>query len=359
MENPAQSFILKVNPKTIKKFAKWSITVFALLVFLAILPAIKSVVTIVIIALFLAFLLDPVVNFLENNGINRLWAVFLVFSFIVFLGVLGFKFLAPIISNEIQDMRLSLENQSPSEIFSNLQNKLGNKIPFLANPEVQNELNAKIGELLTGFFQKSFSMVVSLFSVVVTMIMVTFITFFFLKDGRRMNKTVVSWVPNRYFEMALIILHKTSTQLGRYIRGQLLVASIVGTLCIIALNLLNIRYSFFIGALAGLANMIPYFGPIVGAVPAIIIALIDTGSFGAVAAVAVAFASIQLFENIFVSPFIVSKSVELHPLTIIIVILIGGQLMGIFGMLLAVPTTSIIKVTAQELYWGLKNYRIF
>ncbi|MFQ6114113.1 MAG: AI-2E family transporter, partial [bacterium] len=63
--------------------------------------------------------------------------------------------------------------------------------------------------------------------------------------------------------------------------------------------------------------------------------------------------------NIFVSPFIVSKSVELHPLTIIIMILIGGQLLGIFGMLLAVPVASIIKVTAQELYWGLKNYRIF
>ncbi len=172
-----------------------------------------------------------------------------------------------------------------------------------------------------------------------------------------MKKTVVSWVPNRYFEMTLIILHKTGTQLGRYIRGQLLVASIVGSLSIFALYLLEIKYAFFIGAMAGLANMIPYFGPIVGAVPAIIMALIhNDGSLEIVAVVAVAFATIQLFENIFVSPFIVSKSVELHPLTVIIVILIGGQLVGIFGMLLAVPTASIIKVTR---YKSLKNKCVY
>ncbi|MFQ5865807.1 MAG: AI-2E family transporter [bacterium] len=357
-QKPAQSLTIQVRPKTIKRLTMWGVVLFALAAIVAIIPAVKSVVTIVIVALFLAFLLDPVVNFMENRGVDRLWAVILVFSFIVFLAALGFKFLSPIIFKEIQEIQLGIENQSPSEIISHLNKKLGSIIPVLASPAVQSELNAKISQALTGFFQKSFSMLVGLFSAVVSMVMVAFITFFFLKDGRRMKKTVISWVPNRYFEMALNIVHKTSSQLGRYIRGQLVVASIVATLCIVALYLLNIRYYFFIGAVAGLANMIPYFGPIVGAVPAIIIALIDTGSFGAVAAVAVAFACIQLFENVFVSPFIVSKSVELHPLTIIIVILIGGQLMGIFGMLLAVPTAGIVKVTAHELYLGLKNYRI-
>jgi predicted PurR-regulated permease PerM len=359
MEKPAQSFIINFNPRIIRRIAKWGVLLFAFLGLLVVMPALKSVVIIVIIALFLAFLLDPVVNFMENRGVHRLWAVILVFSFILFLTAVGFKYLFPVIFNEIEEMRLGIENESPSEIISNMINKLGNKISILENPAVQNEINAKISELLTGFFQKSFSMVAGFFSAVVSAVMVAFITFFFLKDGRRMKKTVISWVPNRYFEMSLNILHKTSNQLGRYIRGQLLVATVVGALSITALYLLNIRYCFFIGAVAGLANMIPYFGPIVGAVPAVIIALIDTGSLGAVAAVAVAFAFIQLFENVFVSPFIVSKSVELHPLTIIIVILIGGQVMGIFGMLLAVPTASIIKVAAHELYLGLKNYRIF
>ncbi|MFQ6113739.1 MAG: AI-2E family transporter, partial [bacterium] len=291
MEKPDQSLTIQVNPKALRRFAKWGIVLLALLAVLSFIPALKSVIIILVAALFLAFLLDPVVNFIENRGVDRLWAVILVFSLIVFLVALGFKFLSPVLFKEFHEMRLGIENQSPGEIISHLTKKLGSKVSFLASPAVQNELNAKISEALTAFFQKSFSMVVSLFSAVVSMVMVAFVTFFFLKDGRRMKKTVISWVPNRYFEMSLNILHKTSTQLGRYIRGQLLVASIVGTLCIIALYLLDIRYCFFIGAVAGLANMIPYFGPIVGAVPAIIIALIDTGSFGAVAAVAVAFAS--------------------------------------------------------------------
>ncbi|MCH8956852.1 AI-2E family transporter [candidate division KSB1 bacterium] len=355
MEQPSVLSV-RFNPGTIKKIIGGFVLTLGFVALLILIPILQSVVTILIIAFFLALILNPIVNFIENRGIARLLASVLVFAMIIFLGGVGFKFLAPRITNEIKQLSSGLNEQSPGETLQKLQENLGDKIPFLSNPMIQKELKKKIDDLV----KKSFSMVVNVLSAVVSIIMLAFITFFLLKDGRRMKKTVVSWVPNRYFEMTLIILHKTGTQLGRYIRGQLLVASIVGSLSIFALYLLEIKYAFFIGAMAGLANMIPYFGPIVGAVPAIIMALIhNDGSLEIVAVVAVAFATIQLFENIFVSPFIVSKSVELHPLTVIIVILIGGQLVGIFGMLLAVPTASIIKVTAQELHWGLKNYRMF
>lgn len=355
MEQPSVLSV-RFNPGTIKKIIGGFVLTLGFVAVLILIPILQSVVTILIIAFFLALILNPIVNFIENRGIARLLASVLVFAMIIFLGGVGFKFLAPRITNEIKQLSSGLNEQSPGETLQKLQENLGDKIPFLSNPMIQKELKKKIDDLV----KKSFSMVVNVLSAVVSIIMLAFITFFLLKDGRRMKKTVVSWVPNRYFEMTLIILHKTGTQLGRYIRGQLLVASIVGSLSIFALYLLEIKYAFFIGAMAGLANMIPYFGPIVGAVPAIIMALIhNDGSLEIVAVVAVAFATIQLFENIFVSPFIVSKSVELHPLTVIIVILIGGQLVGIFGMLLAVPTASIIKVTARELHWGLKNYRIF
>ena len=355
MEQPSVLSV-RFNPGTIKKIIGGFVLTLGFVAVLILIPILQSVVTILIIAFFLALILNPIVNFIENRGIARLLASVLVFAMIIFLGGVGFKFLAPRITNEIKQLSSGLNEQSPGETLQKLQENLGDKIPFLSNPMIQKELKKKIDDLV----KKSFSMVVNVLSAVVSIIMLAFITFFLLKDGRRMKKKVVSWVPNRYFEMTLIILHKTGTQLGRYIRGQLLVASIVGSLSIFALYLLEIKYAFFIGAMAGLANMIPYFGPIVGAVPAIIMALIhNDGSLEIVAVVAVAFATIQLFENIFVSPFIVSKSVELHPLTVIIVILIGGQLVGIFGMLLAVPTASIIKVTARELHWGLKNYRIF
>ncbi len=346
---------VRFNPGLIKKITIGLGLILGLAALLFLIPILQSVVTIIIIAFFLALILNPIVDFIENRGIARLLASVLVFAVILFMGGVGFKFLAPKIANEVKQLSSGVDDQSPGETLQKLQDNLGSKIPFLSNPTIQKELKTKINELL----KKTLSVVVNVLSAAVSIVMLAFITFFLLKDGRRMKKKVVSWVPNRYFEMTLIILHKTGTQLGRYIRGQLLVASIVGSLSIFALYLLEIKYAFFIGAMAGLANMIPYFGPIVGAVPAIIMALIhNDGSLEIVAVVAVAFATIQLFENIFVSPFIVSKSVELHPMTIIIVILIGGQLVVIFGMLLAVPAASIIKVTAQELHWGLKNYRI-
>ncbi|MFQ5676331.1 MAG: AI-2E family transporter [bacterium] len=354
MEQPTV-FSIRLNRRTTRRLAFSLIITAGIVAAVFLMPIVQSVAFLVIVALFLALILGPIVDFLENRGISRLLAAILVFAMIVFFGGFGFQFLAPRISHEIKELSASVDEQSPGQALQKLQQTLGDRIPLLANPMIQKELKERIHDLL----RKSFSMVVDVLSAVVSIVMLAFITFFFLKDGRRMKKAVVSWVPNRYFEMTLMILHKTGTQLGRYIRGQLLVAFIVGALSTLALHLLGIRYAFFIGAIAGLANMIPYFGPLVGAIPAIIMALIDNnGSLEIVAAVAVAFATIQLFENIFVSPFIVSKSVEIHPLTIIIVILIGGQVLGIFGMLLAVPTTSIIKVTAQELHWGFKNYRI-
>lgn len=355
MTSPITSLTVNYTPKAVKKIAIWSGALLLFVALLIILPPLKSVVISLIIALFATMLLNPVVDFFENRGIDRLLAVVLVFMASIFLMVIAVKFFAPVVSHEIEQMSAGLQNQSPEEMALKFQERLGKAMPLMRNPLIQ----AKIKEQLDALLQKSLSLTIQMFSAVMDMVMLGFITFFFLKDGRRMKKAVVRWVPNRYFEMALIILHKTEQQLGKYLRGQLLVAIIVGALSVAALYLLHIRYYFFIGTMAGLANMIPYFGPVVGAVPAMIIALMDYGSFGPVAAVAVAFASIQLFENIFISPFIVSRSVELHPLSVIIVILIGGQLLGIFGMLLAVPVACILKVTIKELYWGFKNYRIF
>ncbi len=355
MDSPRQILALEIGPKRLRHLMKGLGILVALALLLVLLPALRSVLTLIVVALFLAFLLDPVVTFLENRGVQRWLASVLVFSALVFLAIVGFKFLAPVVSNEIHELSAGLEKHSSGDMMQNLQEKLGDKLPFLSNPLVQSELQARLNDLL----KSSLTVAVNILSAVVSMVMLAFVTFFFLKDGRRMKRAVVSWVPNRYFEMTLIILHKVSAQLGRYIRGQLLVSTIVGSLSVFALYLLEIRYFFFIGVLAGLANMIPYFGPIVGAVPAILVALVDKGTLGAVAGVAIAFACIQLFENVFISPVIVSRSVELHPLTIIIVIMIGGQLLGIFGMLLAVPAASIVKVTARELSWGFKNYRIF
>jgi len=154
------------------------------------------------------------------------------------------------------------------------------------------------------------------------------------------------------------ILHKTDQQLGGYLRGQFFDALIIGVLSIIALWILDVKYFMLIGIFAGLANMIPYVGPLVGGTAAVLVVLMDGGGGLEVLLVFAAFAAIQLTDNVLVQPLVVAKSVDLHPLIVIFAVIIGGQFFGILGMLLAVPVTGIIKVLISELYLGVRKYNL-
>jgi len=213
--------------------------------------------------------------------------------------------------------------------------------------------------LLTNILRNRRRTFLTLTSIAISLFLIPFMTFFLLKDGRRLKKSFIQSLPNRYFEMTISLLHKIECQLGSYIRGQMLVSLCIGVLSITALAILGVPYFLIIGAMAGLANMIPYFGPIVGAVPAIILNVIDKGSLSAALVVIMAFLLIRMIDDTLVSPNILGRSLEIHPLLVIIAIFIGGEMFGLMGLLLCIPVTGIIKVTIQELHWSFKHYRAF
>jgi predicted PurR-regulated permease PerM len=115
----------------------------------------------------------------------------------------------------------------------------------------------------------------------------------------------------------------------------------------IALLILNVKYSIIIGIFAGLANMIPYVGPVAGAVPAIVVTLVNGGSMITIIYIIIAFAIVQFIDNMIVQPIVLSKSVDLHPLIIVFAVLIGGKFFGLLGLLLAVPAAGMIKFHHQ------------
>jgi len=195
---------------------------------------------------------------------------------------------------------------------------------------------------------------------------VPFLTFFLIKDMRFFKRALIAKIPNKYFEMSLNVLQKVGNQVSKYIQGQALDAFIVGCLSVLGLFIINLVFDnpvsqfVFIGMIAGVANLIPYLGPIVGAVPALLIAVISNPpNLGVVLLwIIITFILVQVIDNSFVSPMVVSKSVDMHPLTVVIVVIIGGNLAGAVGMLFAVPVTGIIKVTIAEIVWGLKHYKL-
>jgi len=358
-ENENQSqFVFIINSKTIKKVLKFLLVFVLLYLVFLLMPYIKSLLISIGISFILSFLLCPLVDSLENHGLNRTAAVILIFLIFITIIVLGIQFLIPSISEEIKPISQFIQNENAESIIKQLQSKLEKSIPALQKPEIAEKVSTKLHGILTVLIQKSSKIILSVLSSFMLIITIPFITFFFLKDGRRIKKYIIQLVPNRYFEMSLNLIYKSSQKLGAYIRGQLLVSFVIGSLSALALFLLDIPYFFIIGIVAGLANMIPYFGPWVGATPGVIIAFFATGSTSTIVSVIVAFALIQLIDNVLVSPLIVSRSVQIHPLLVILVLLTGSSLAGILGMLIAVPVFAVIQVVIKEIVWSFKNYRL-
>lgn len=188
-------------------------------------------------------------------------------------------------------------------------------------------------------------------------VIVPFVSFFFLKEGRRITHGLIELVPNQYFEITLNLMHSINNSIGGYIRGQLLAVSVVACLSVSGLYIIGMSYALPVGVIAGLANMIPYLGPLIGIISASVVAIATAGGTTMVTQVVILFLFIQIIDNVLVQPIVVAKSVDLHPLVVMIVVMIGSDLWGMVGMLVAVPVTGILKVSAVTVYEGLKGYR--
>jgi predicted PurR-regulated permease PerM len=126
----------------------------------------------------------------------------------------------------------------------------------------------------------------------------------------------------------------------------------------IGLTILGVPYGLLIGVLAGIANIVPYLGPIVGAGLAIFVSLVEFGSFQMLLPILLLSLIIRLIDDLVLQPLCFGKTLDMHPVAVVFVLLIGHQLMGVAGMVISIPIATILRVTATETYWGLKHYSI-
>ncbi len=327
----------------------------AILAALLFLYSIASLLKILIVAALFAYLLDPLANALESRGLKRSTATGILFAGIV--GILaGFILLIlPVLSREIQAIQEVMLNGQAEKMVLEFEKLLSQKLSSLGLQQVN--IYEKLQALLASVGNQIFNLLLNAVSLITNLVIIPFIMFFLIKDGREIKKRVISLVPNRYFEFSLNLIYKMDLQLGNYLRGQFLDALTIGILSILALWMLDVNYFVLIGAFAGLANLIPYVGPIAGAIPAIVVSIMQVGSFDQIPWIVLAFAIIQLLDNVLVQPLVVAKTVNLHPLIVLLVVIIGGNFFGILGMLLAVPATGVLKVIIQETYLNYQKYR--
>ncbi|MCP5511348.1 MAG: AI-2E family transporter [Leptospiraceae bacterium] len=182
--------------------------------------------------------------------------------------------------------------------------------------------------------------------------------FLFIEFGGDIKKFIISLIPNRYFEMSLVILYKTDALVGGYVRGLILDCLANGFLYAVFLSLLGVKGGLMIGIFAGIMNAIPYAGPIIGAIPALLSVLIDPNPSVSWWAIPILFGVVHMFDNIFIYPSTVGKELKLNPFVVIFGIFAGGALGGILGMLMAVPIIGITKEVFTVLHVSLKSYKI-
>jgi putative permease len=343
--NPARSLVLN----------RWlAISGFTVLILLLLL--VPGVVKMVVVAFLLAYIFDPLVTAIEVRGLSRTASTVVFFLFVISIAWILFSILAPVVYNHIQTMRSGAGSRQSSEVILRLQAVVRTKLGFIGLGTVNlqekiDQFSSYLSETILDFILREG------LSIVLYAVTVPFIVFFLLKDGREMKKMFISIVPNRYFEFALDLLYKMDLQLGNYLRSQFTDAVVFGVLATIALWLLGVKYFLFIGVFAGLANLIPYVGPIAGALPAVAVALFDAGDVTLALQIVIVFIFLKLTDDMLVQPLLVAKGVHMHPLLVLLAIIIGGELFGMLGMLLAVPATGFAKVVLQESIVTLKKYR--
>jgi predicted PurR-regulated permease PerM len=231
--------------------------------------------------------------------------------------------------------------------------------PYLgADTDIASQVKKYGGELTATLLGRTTDLLGGVASGLSLVVIVPFVAFFFLREGRRISHALIELVPNAYFELCLNLIHQINGQIGGYIRGQLLAVTVVAGLSWVGLSIIGMPYALPVGVLAGLANMIPYLGPLIGIVSASAVALATQQGMDMVWQVMILFIIIQIIDNVLIQPLVVAKSVDLHPLIVLIVVMIGSDLMGIVGMLIAVPVTGILKVSTVTVYDGIRSYRV-
>lgn len=354
-------YTVTIDPKLLGNLGKLILALLLLAVLFWLVPQISDILILTLLAMILSAIISPAVDWLERRNIPRAAGALLVLAMLIFVIAIAFRFLIPAVREQAESINSLIQSQQPAQLVEKAQNWLHQRFPELNMQQLTERVNigAKVNTFVSDFVSSSVTFLLNLVSAISSLFVVLILTFLFLKDSRKIRKSLISGIPNRYFEPGLNLIDKIQTQLSNYIRGQLTDALIVGMLSVIGLWILGVRYAGFIGMIAGLANLIPYVGPVVGAVPAMFISIVNSpGEPMMLVYIAIMFAVVQLIDNSIVSPLVVSRSSNMNPITVILVILIGGNLGGAFGMLVAVPTFGIIRVTIQQIVWTVKYYRV-
>ena len=319
--------------------------------------AVKEIYWPVIVSLIITFILTPLRDGIQK-GLVRLFRrqvpidISILLSFVVLIAVIAVmtnSILKPLIGQ----LNLLANNFSTivSQTYELVVQLESDQAPIYIPDQVKAIVNEAFIKVSNYGIDGISNLVKSVFAIagtVVEFFVVPFITFYFLKDGERMM------YPSDYRLHLRSYFEELSLVLSRYIRGQLLMSCIIACLTFTGMWIMGVPYPLVIALLAAITEWIPVIGPIVGAIPAILLGATISPSLAL--KVLIFYAVVQQIDGHLIMPQVMGKVISIHPVVIVIALLIGGTLFGVAGMILTVPLVAVLQTTARHL-WFFSSYR--
>jgi predicted PurR-regulated permease PerM len=313
----------------------------------AVFQFVKAVSAPFLIAMIISYILHPVVNLLSGRKVPRTVAVLLIYAIFITAVAVILMNLIPVFMKQWRELnehlpQFTMKAQSWFDGFYD-----SRMLPEMIREGI-NQAMVKLQNAISSAVGKIVNQIGATINMVFVAFIVPFLAFYILKDFHLLERTVLTIVPKPHRRQVVRLLMDIDRALGNYIRGQFLVCLLVGLAAYIGYWLIGLPYPLLMASIVGIFNIIPYLGPFFGAVPAVIVA--STVSLKMVLLVIAVNVLVQILEGNIISPQVVGRTLKIHPLTIIFVLLIGGELAGIVGMILAVPFFAALKVIVQHVF---------
>lgn len=312
----------------------------------------------VLLAVILSQALRPLVDRIEGwLKMDRGWATLIGFSIFGATTVAVILWAMPFLSEQFQNLKSEIPKyiEGIITLIDRTEEKFQVFIPFIENTNVTTQAKQWLISKATNLAQGLPVMVTNSFSV---FFLCSFLAFFMVKDSHSLYRGFLSLVPNHVFETTLSLTHQISLQIGQFIRARMLEAFIVGLITGVGLQIISFPFALLLGLFAGLMNLVPYLGPVIGCIPAILVAIVNGMPLFDLFIVLGVYVVAQLIDNIILIPILVARMMKLHPVTVVVVVIAGAQFLGILGMIISIPVANAIQVAYHAVYQHIINEEV-
>ncbi len=303
----------------------------------------------VILAIVFFYLLMPVVDYFQRLGLNRTLAVLVPFVLLTGVILVLTMIFLPMLSSQLVNLRAEWPRLSKGlgAMLSDFEVYLQGFVSADLAGQIRTQVQSQLGALTNDIFRELPTHVSNSLTV---LFLAPFLSLFMLMDGQKWYRQVLELVPNSLFELILNLHYQISYQIGGFIRARMLETAVLSIFMWIGFEILGFPFALVLGIFGGVLNLIPYIGPVFSAVPAFAIAMIDGVDSTVYFGLAAIYILSQLLDAAVIVPFLVARIVNLHPVVVVLSVIMGAQIMGILGMIIAIPVTSVLKVTIGAIY---------